>query len=89
MPTLRPNPFTSYEFAPQELEQAAQFNDLQVKYLRTLLSETAEQLINLKFDPANALSVTVEHAYLSGQKEVLETLLNAYNAVASSSSSSQ
>jgi hypothetical protein len=78
MPALIANRFSSYEFSEQEFKSAVVFNPLQKMYLQTEASKIAESILNLDCAEKKDLdNFEVQRAYLKGQMEIIEHLLNA------------
>lgn len=81
MPTPRTIRFTAYDFSEQELKSAAVFNPLQKMYLQTRGAEIAEQIINLDtVTQSQKEEFEVQRAYLKGQLQILEYILQASEA---------
>lgn len=47
MPEIDENEFTLYKFTDEEMLEASTFNDLQLKYLRTMRALTAIEKVNM------------------------------------------
>lgn len=68
--------FQCFSFTPAETKEALQFTPLQRAYLQNILGEKAHVKINLKVDPLSFNSFLQEEAYLTGQLDLLRTLLS-------------
>ena len=70
------NTFQQFEFTAKEYAQATQFTALQRAYLQTELAAKAHARLALTFNPLAAHDFVQNEAYLKGQMELLELLLN-------------
>lgn len=75
VPKLVDTPFTAYEFTAEEELLAHSFTDLQVQGLRTQLSIIAMQKLGLVPDVQATMAFQLEHRYLQGKMDVLESLI--------------
>lgn len=83
MATLRSNSFTSYDLSEDEILQGCLLNEYQRMYYQTEFAKISEQILGLKIGNSkeqkeqNIMEYIQEHAYLQGQKEMLQTILDA------------
>ena len=70
------NTFQQFEFTSKDYANATQFTDLQRAYLQTELASKAHARLALTFDPLAPHEFVQNEAYLKGQMELLELLLN-------------
>lgn len=75
MAEVVPNVFTSYNLSDEETLGGSILNISQKQILQNELSQIAEQLLALTFDPANPIDFAQQHSYLSGQMSMLRIQL--------------
>ena len=69
------NAFTQYTLSQEEQLQSFIFNAVQLQGLQNELASVSLQLISLQFDPEKPIAFAQEQAYLRGQQELLQTLM--------------
>jgi len=74
------NTFTSYELSKEEYISGCTLNYLTLSVIQNLRSELAEEKLNLTFTPNNVLDYTQQEAYLKGQIDMLNHLLDLHEA---------
>lgn len=68
--------FEAWRFTPEELPVVRSISEEHRRYLKTLLSDAAEQKLRISLDPYKPLLFVQEDAYLRGQMDILAMLLN-------------
>lgn len=80
MAILKPSVFCRYELTEIELTQGTALTPLQGFCIQNQIADLAAQKLNLVFDPAAPASYAQEVAYLQGQIDALQHLLNMSEA---------
>lgn len=75
MATLNNNVFSSYSLTEEETIRGSLLTVDQKHILQNELSQIAEQLLALTFDPQNPIDFAQQHSYLSGQMSILRIQL--------------
>ena len=75
MSTLVPNSFSTYSLTAEELAVGSQLTELNLRVIQSLISESAEEKLALKYDPQNPLAFVQREAELQGQIGVLKYLV--------------
>lgn len=75
--------FTTYSLNEEEQLLGQELNELQRAYLHNLRAEKAELLLRLPFTPEDVIGYTQQEAYLTGQVELLDSLLLPLDATES------
>jgi|SRR5579863_6343734 len=76
MPTPKQTRFTAYDFTEEEMKSASVLNPLQKMFIQTQVANIAQQVLNLDAaDRKELADFEIQRAYLKGQMEVLEHLL--------------
>ena len=75
MAIIIPTSFTKYQLTKEETIAGSLLNDNQKQVIQNLLADTAEQKINLNYNAAELLVFAQEEARLTGQMEILRTIL--------------
>lgn len=68
--------FEAFKFTPEELTAARSLNVLQRAYYQTLLADAAEEKLSHEFDEHSAMRSHQKEAYLRGQIDILQMILN-------------
>jgi len=68
--------FQAFRLTIEELQVARQLNAEQRAYYQTLLADAAEERLSVKIDPYKPLECIQVEAYLRGQIDILNMLLN-------------
>lgn len=76
----RPTSFSAWDLTQEEELAGSRLTELQVKKIQNEISTIAHSKLALSFDPNNTLKFAQEEAYLKGQLEVLEYLLQQHEA---------
>ena len=76
MATLQPSQFCRYEMSEQELFQGSALTSLQGYCIQNQIANLASQKLNLVFNPDEPAGFTQQVAYLQGQIDALQHLLN-------------
>lgn len=76
MAKLVDTPFTCYEFDEAEEILAHSFTEIQVQGMRTQLSLIAMQKLDLVPDINATMAFQLEHRYLQGKMDVLQSLID-------------
>jgi hypothetical protein len=71
--------FAAFKLTAEELLNARHLAAEQRAYYQTLLSDAAEEKLGLMLDPYRPLLFTQQEAYLRGQIDILNMLLNESN----------
>ena len=77
---LQPSQFCRYELTEQELLQGSALTSLQAYCIQNQIANIAAQKLNLTFDPDKPSDFTQQVAYLQGQIDALQHLLNTSEA---------
>lgn len=77
MVQLIPNSFSSYNLSTEEEETGSVLNYLQKAVLQNKLAIIAQDKLNTVFDPLNPTAFAQQEAYLRGQMEVINWLLDS------------
>lgn len=72
--------FTAFKFTAEEVVVARTLSPEQRAYYQTLLADAAEEKLAEEYDPINPLRFAQREAYLRGQMDILNTLLNTDNS---------
>lgn len=75
MATLKINTFTSYTLSREEETSGSIYTNLQRMVLQNHIATIAEQKLGLVFNPQNPLDMGLQDSYLTGQMQMLQTLL--------------
>lgn len=73
---LIPTSFAAYKFSAEELIKARALAPEQRAYYQTLLADAAEEKLAEEYDPLNPLRFAQREAYLRGQMDILNMVLN-------------
>lgn len=76
MALLKQNKFTSWTLTPEEEISGSILSPLQILVLQNKLSEVATQLLNLEYDPNNPQKFLQDEAFLTGQMQTIEWLID-------------
>jgi|SRR5712664_2215165 len=76
MPIPIESSFTAFKFTAEETIAARTLNPEQRAYLQTLLCDAAEEKLAEEYDPQNRLRFVQREAYIRGQMDILNLLLN-------------
>lgn len=68
--------FEAYKFTQEELVAARTLNPIQRAYYQTLLADAAEEKLAHEFDEHNSMRSHQKEAYLRGQIDILQMVLN-------------
>ena len=71
----KPNTFSSYAFTREEELKASILTHLQKARIQSQLSEVAESILALSFDPLNPTKFAQDDAFLKGQLSILRVML--------------
>lgn len=74
-PNVKPTSFTRVVLSAGEQKAGMQFNGLNLAVLQNLRADTAEEKLNLEFTPNDVHSFTQSEAYLKGQLDMLNYLI--------------
>ena len=80
MPKLVVNRFSQYELTEQEALQGKLLTDANQAVLQNELASVAEQRIALVYDVTNPNKFLQEDAYLRGQMELIEYLMQSHSS---------
>lgn len=80
MATLQPSQFCRYEMSEQELLQGSALTSLQACCIQNQISDLATRRLNLALDPKNPDEYVQQEAWIKGQIEALQYLLNTSEA---------
>lgn len=80
MATLLPSQFCRYSMSAQEILQGSALTSLQVYCIQNQIADLASQKLNLVFNPEEPAGFTQQVAYLQGQIDALQHLLNTSEA---------
>lgn len=80
MPTPGISTFTTYTLAPEEELHGQTLTSLNIAVLRNQLAQVASDKLNLAFTPNDVLSFTQQEAYLKGQLDMLQIILDQHDA---------
>jgi hypothetical protein len=69
------NSFTSYDLTDSEVLQGSILNDLQIQVIQNEMSQVAEQILQLSYDPLNPQKFVQDDSFLKGQLSVLRIML--------------
>jgi hypothetical protein len=69
------NSFTSFDLTDSEILQGSILSVNQKQVIQNELSQVAEQILALEFDPINPLKFTQDDSFLKGQMSVLRVML--------------
>lgn len=75
MPIIKQTPFVAFEFTPEELLSATVLPPLNYQYIQTLLSEAAEDKMNVQYDSDHPVRHIQQEAYFKGQIDLAKFLL--------------
>lgn len=78
-----PTSFTSYQLNANDTKLGQTLTSLNIAVLQNLLSQLAEEKLNLEFTPNDVLSYTQQEAYLKGQMDVVKFIMAANEEVQS------
>jgi hypothetical protein len=67
--------FLTHQLSTQEATQGEALNPIQHRSIQNLIAQIAEQKLRLPFDPATPYAYVQQEAFLQGQIEILEHLL--------------
>ena len=81
MARVIPNIFTSYVLTPDELKSGQSLSLVQIRVMQNLMSEAAQERVNLIYDPLNPLLFVQRDAELKGQIGILTYLINYSNEI--------
>jgi arginine deiminase len=70
------NSFTTYKLSVEEELNGQVLNLSQKMVLQNELANISENLLNLVFDPLNPTKFAQDHAFLSGQRTVINYMLD-------------
>lgn len=80
MPQIESTSQTRFKLSPEEHVIGCTLTTLNLAVLQNLIADTAELILNLKFDPANPISFAQEKAFLDGQLQILKHLYDLHEA---------
>lgn len=75
MATIIPNTFTSYQLSDEEVSQGTMLTIVQKQVLSNRQANIAEEKLRLEIDPEHPLAFIQQEAYLKGQLELLDYIL--------------
>lgn len=75
MPELKENEFSYYEFSDEEVALAADYNDLQLKYIRTRRAMSAIEKCNMQASGLDDKEYIKRQQYLAGMLAAYDVLL--------------
>lgn len=72
--------FLQFNLSPEEMIRACKFQDpfLTLLYFRNMLHDVMMQMCNLEFTPEKKELSLVQHVHLSGQRDILQAIIAAY-----------
>ena len=76
MATLKPSQFCRYELNEQEISQGSALTAVQGYCIQNQIADLAAQKLNLVFDPSKPDDFAQQIAYLQGQIDALQHILN-------------
>lgn len=77
MPTIDPrSSFIRFLLTPAEEKDARTLSEAQIAWIRTIIAETQEKKLALRFDPSQAMQFVQEDAHITGYIAALTDLLN-------------
>jgi hypothetical protein len=82
MAKLIDNVFTSYELTDDEALHGSIYTTTQLNVLQSKLSEVATDKLNLEFDTSSPQIFIQQEAYLKGQLELIQYLIDSSNVSA-------
>ena len=81
MARVIPNIFTSYVLTPEELKSGQSLTFEQIQVMQNLLSDAAQERVNLIYEPLNPLLFVQRDAELKGQIGILTFLIECSKQV--------
>ena len=78
MAILIPHVFNRYKLTEQEELTGYIFNQTNLAVLQNKLAEICDSILNLEFDPEHSLKFVQNDAYLKGQKQFIQYLLDMH-----------
>ena len=70
------NSFTTHKISAHETLAGYVLNLSQQRVMQNELAEIAEQILSLNFNPLNPVDFAQQHAFLKGQLQYLQTVLD-------------
>lgn len=70
-----PNRFTEWELTEKEAYVATRFTQLNLMLIQTLIAQTANRKVNLKYDAKDPIAFAQQEAEITGELEAYEHLL--------------
>ena len=80
MAVLQPSQFCRYEMTEQEVLQGSCLTSLQVCCIQNQISDLATRRLNLSLDPKNPDDFVQQEAWIKGQIDALQHILNTSEA---------
>ena len=77
----KPNIFTEYELTAEEQLIAQSLSGLTVAFIQNLRADTAQQILNLTFDPNDPTEFLKQKVYKDGMLAAFSYLLDCAEAV--------
>ena len=71
-----PGLFTRFNLSPTEEKDGSTFNAFQIAWLHNIRADKVAALISLSFTPDNIVQYAQDEAYITGQIQLLDTLLS-------------
>lgn len=72
-----PSSFTQYELSPTDTITGTILTSLNIAVIQNMRATIAEQKLNLEFTPNDVLSYTQQEAFLKGQLDILQHLIDS------------
>ena len=79
MATLIPHSFNRYSLTEQEELTGYILNQNTLFVLQNLLADICESILNLEFDPQNPTKFVQDDAFLKGQKQAAQYLIDMHH----------
>lgn len=80
MASLQINSFSSFALTEEEQVSGSVFSADQKRVMQNLISEAAEESLNLTYDGTNPIKYAQQEAYLKGKIDILKWLIEASDA---------
>lgn len=80
MPTPKISVFTSYHLSPEEELHGQILTSLNIAVIQNQRAQIMQDKMNLPFTPNDVLSYTQQEAYLKGQLDLLQWILDQHEA---------
>jgi len=80
MPTPIPTVFSSYTLSEEEELHGQTFTNLNIAVLQNIRCQAAQDKLNLDFTPNDVLTYSQKEAYLKGQLDLIQYLMDLNDA---------